>query len=408
MKSTKTLIYTLFACILVIGIVISWYFYFENPPQREVPILTFQKPSKTLFEQNQLLSFAPIKQISIGRNVLIIGADSLAFKTDTIESNIVCLPNKPNVWKNYWSAILGESFKNDGSRRWELTLLKVKTPLFEEWEMLSKQKGFEKLNEEEQLVNVLVNTLETNPNLSFYIQDKLLQKSAKVNVKSLNSTGLVVSNQNSENIENIPSLIKWFLPVALILFGVLGLFFTKKIDFTNIQVGEIITDKVIEEESFEVSLADMVLPKKIISDEGVLIKSEDHVRNYFENFQKIYGDFYTNLELLPEYPNDELTKQKIKQQLIEMGLHAHSFTRAYLLNYLSRPQKEPNILLIQEQKKVKDLTSDLYKILTLDGQKTSKRYRFLAKIIKEMNIDSLEGALLNDTYIPKEILTKPE
>lgn len=398
MHIRKKFLYLIFAFIIALGSALAWISSKDKTPISTPPAIQLQNLSGTIIQQKQteqLLSLTPIKAISVNKNNLIIGDDSLLFKTDTIQSSIVYLPVKPEVWKNYWSALLGESTQTDSSKRWSIALMKLRIALFAEWEILSRQNSWAKLSDEQKLTYTIVGTIQNNPNLSFFIEGKNLRKSGKHNSNIVDDNGLVVINEYQKSESSRP-LIYWLLSGALLLTGIAGILFTKKIPTTTTLIQEKKHDQRPEITTAELNTPEVKEHHTATGDD------QDLFKKYIENFYKRYGDFYTNIELLTEYPTDELTKQKIKQRLVEMGLHAHSFARAYLFNYLDRPQKEPNTILIYEQKEVKDLDAKLYKILSLDGQETNKRYRYLAKIIAEMTINSLEGVLLSDTYVPSE------
>jgi hypothetical protein len=404
MKLYKTILYLLFTGVIIIGGWLGWQYFTATPANEDVPVLSLKQPIKAVLRQNQLLSYGPVQLLRVAGNNLIIGEDSLTFRIDTIQSVVFRIPNKASVWRNYWSAALGESINTQESQRWNIAFQKVKNLLPAEWEAYSEAKGWNRLSDEGKLAHTLISVIENNTGHTFLLQDKTLSRVAQIKFIPVPAGYLHISKASSVNTKlhhNKPDLI---LSGLLCLMGITGLFFTKNIRYK--EGGESAAESLPEPEESEKTPLSMPVESPVQSISPS--EKEELTRFYLENFYKKYGNFYTTIELFPEFPTDETTKTKVKQQLVEMGLHAHSFARAYLFDYLSRPEKEPNVILIQEQKKVQDLAPDLYKVLTLDGQKTSKRYRFLAKIITEIGIDSLDEVLLNDTYLTKEILNTPK
>ena len=89
-----------------------------------------------------------------------------------------------------------------------------------------------------------------------------------------------------------------------------------------------------------------------------------------------------------------------------MALHAYSFVRLSKLNRLHRPYDEPNLLLLLNRRMVGELENVRYRRFTTDAYQTEKRYRFLQKVLLEMDVGPLE-AFLEDVYVPAEFLNKP-
>jgi hypothetical protein len=398
MYMQKKFLYLIFTFTIIFGLALGWFSYVDKIDESVTPAIKLQNLSGTIIKQNhteQLLSFVPIKVVSVNKKFFIIGDDSLSFKTDTVQSVITYLPNKPDVWKNYWSALLGESGQTDNSTRWSIALMKLRIALFAEWEILSRQSIWAKLSDEQKLTYAIVGAIHNNPDSVFFLEAKTLRKSTRNSFKVMDDNGLIVVNQQERQVRS-QNIQYYVLSLTLFLSGLAGILFTIKMPAIISPIQKNNNEERLETTDHELAVSKAVETGKDGRQEAEIIKT------YMKNFLKRYGDLYTNIELLTEYPADEPGKQKIKQNLIEMGLHAHSFARAYLFDYLKRPKKEPNILLIYEAKEVKDLDAKLYKILSLDGQETNKRYRYLAKIIAEMTVNSLEGALLNDTYVSAE------
>lgn len=402
MKVNKTVLYLLFGSI--IGLSALVYAYISNEkPQPSPPLFLLQNNVNVMLEgkKPKLLTYKDIQLLSISKPFLIVGDDSLLFKTDTIQTTVYQIPTKPFVWKNYWSALIGESSQSDDTKRWNSAMIKLELFMNAEQESLSKQKGWKKLSEEEKFCHTLLATIEANPNCIFYIQNKEFQKGLNIERKQMQVDNLVLSKKTEIEKPSIYDQNIMFLPIILLLIGISGMIFTKRISNQEAFEEEKVVDDVEEEKPT------LALPEELKHTHKAISENEKLVEKYFENFSKRYGDFFDMIETLPEYPTDEATKQQIKQQLVEMGLHAHSFARAYTFDRLNRPEKEPNLLLIQENKMVNELKPTDYKVFTKNPYETNKRYRFLRAILVEMNIGSLEGALLHDTYLPKEFLTNP-
>ncbi len=354
----------------------------------------------TIFQKNnsQLFLLSPVQALFVSKNALIIGNDSLAFINDTLKTRIIYKPEKPEIWRNYFSGLLGESTSSDNLNRWDSALLKFKATFFKEWQRLSVQDSLrQKLSDEDQLTYILVSTIKNHPETAYFIEGKTIEKIDKSKLSFVDDIDLKKVNQQNKQYKHL--LYGYFLiSMALVILGITGLLQSKDI-YKSLPVFK----NTIERNELTQPEGDI---KKVAEPAKKDTPGTDLTRIYMENFQKTYGDFYTNLELMTGFPSDEKAIQKAKQQLIEMGLHAHSFARAYLYNYLGRPNKEPNLILIFEQKIVKDLDAGLYRNLSLDGQKTNKRYRYLAQILAEMKISSLEGALLNNTYVSQDTLAQ--
>ncbi len=364
-----------------------------------VPQISYQTEAKLdrpmyILTQNQgLIIFESIRFIKIQNHKLLINQDTLTFDKGTIQGSTYDLPQDEAYWQKHLIGAINNSKGSDFSS----VSSKIKELFKTEWENLSKQKSWNSLSDVQKCCHVLVNTLEINQNELFFLNKNGLNRLSKSIIKIIDKPQLELVSQKQADTQSQFGWQDWLTPIGLILVSILGLIFTNQRQKT-----------VIEKEAQSSDSNDNEVAKVAVKDPNIEAgdanSHEELLLEYFKNFQELYGNFYTNIEQLAEFPTDENTKRKIKSQLIEMGLHAHSFSRAYLFNYLHRPEKEPNVLLIQNKKKVKDLDPKLYKILTFNAYETNKRYRFLAKILIEMNIGSLDGALMFDTFLPE----KPE
>ena len=403
MKSNKTIIYILFGCIMGLSLLVLGYFLTETSTEKPT-LFSFNNPSNTIVKdgsQTKLLSYSIIKPIRVRKPYLIVGNDSLEFKNDTIQSTVFQVPVKVGVWKNYWSALIGESNQSDENIRWESVRSKWQYFIGSDLTVFSKIKGWNYLSDEAKICHSLIHQIDQNPKQVIFIKNNLIEKSPEVSSIRIepNANLFVTSSQKlNPNLAEIKTY-KWLLPSLLFLCSLLGILLVKRLkNLENTKIEEVISERMEEEQT-----------TKSTTDEELIIEptqleKEELVNQYINNFITRYGDFYQKIEELSEFPKDEVSKQKIKQQLIEMGLHAHSFARAYSLNRLNRPQKEPNIMLIQENFTIKDLSENDYKVYSENPYETNKRYRFLRAILVEMNIGLLDGALLHDTYLPEKFL----
>lgn len=369
----------------------------EEPEIKHQVEVKLNKPTHVLLQSNTLLSIDTIEFIRLHNQKIIIGRDTLSFKKDKIQSIVYDLPEKQERWKEYLMIKLAATKELN----FEIVLSKLMGQFETEWINLSKQKSWNSLSDVQKCCHLLVNSIETNQDEVFFIAKNGLNRLPKANIKVINDKHLDLTSQKIDSAQNEIDGISWGLTSGLILVSIIGIF------FANRKITESIKHQQNHVQSIEIEEPPLIEKECIKEIEEKNDSQYDSLVKYFQNFHSRYGDFYTNIEQLPEFPTDELTKQKIKSQLVEMGLHAHSFSRALLFDYFRRPEKEPNILLIQMRQSVTDLDQNLYKTLTFDAYETSKRYRFLAKILIEMNIGSLDGALLHDTFLSKESLTQP-
>jgi hypothetical protein len=397
MKSKQIIISILFVLTACLGLFEAYLKFSEQPKIIKKVEAKLEQPMYALVQNQALLSFERIEIIKIQHQQIYFNQDTLLFKKDTIQGVVYDLPKDEGQWKKTLITKLG----NNKEQNFTTILSNLKSSFSIEWDNLSKQKSWNNLSDVQKCCHLLVNSIEANQNEVFYLNKNQLNRLPKSIIKPINHQQLELTSSKNEEVTIQNDWQNWLLPFGLLAVGILGLI------FTNIKS---IDKEVLESEPIKVE--DTQTENLNTSEEDkkgeITENQEDLLLKYFQNFQERYGDFYTIIEQLPEYPNDESIKQKIKNQLIEMGLHAHSISRAFLFNYLHRPEKEPNVLLILNKQLIADLDPSLYKIATTDAYKTNKRYRFLAKILSEINIDALNGALMHDSALLNTNSNQPE
>lgn len=129
------------------------------------------------------------------------------------------------------------------------------------------------------------------------------------------------------------------------------------------------------------------------------------IETYAARFLARYGVFFDELQRIPVLP-DEAEARRARQRLVEMGLHAHALARTVYLNHLTPETAEPNVLLVLNDWRVTQLDPARYRPLTPDPYQTEKRYRMLLPILQDLDLGSLDGALLDDVAV-SETQLKP-
>lgn len=212
----------------------------------------------------------------------------------------------------------------------------------------------------------------------------------------------------------MPVWMPWSIPTLLMLNSILGFGLVVYTPIPMKQTEDVESKGLIENEPVssdkQVALdQEVVAPlanetSQVINLRQVSTADQDTTRLFLERFYERFGSFYSDIQQIEGHPDDG-QKQQIRRRMVEMALHAYSFVRLSKLNRLHRPYDEPNLLLLLNQRMVGELENVRYRLFTTDAYQTEKRYRFLQKVLLEMDVGSLE-AFLEDVYVPAEFLSK--
>lgn len=199
--------------------------------------------------------------------------------------------------------------------------------------------------------------------------------------------------------ENTPApSLNWELMglgLTCILLSLLGIWFTRN------QVkkeSESDTDAPKSDE-IEAKELDLRLPSELvnktqeveISPKQATTEVPEILAEYAFKFIEKYGKFYDRIEQLPS----ELSEKEridVLKELMEMGIHAHSFLREGRLNQWQYLSNSPNAQLILgvpvKQEKLKAYTENP----TL----TDRKFRYLMKIIRQTGVTDIQAYLRDE------------
>lgn len=383
--------YCLLGLTLILGFLVCHFYLgkgFQN--SENINSVFLQDKRGDIFWLNK----SPVVKVSLNSNNIQIGRNTLPFKKDTIGKSVFNVPLKEAVWKNYFITYLennSDAMSQDSMMIWQNTKAKIFDFISTDIRDYQAMSDWEKLSDVQQMCHVFVNKLAKNSNVVISNQSFVIIPNGFPQTLS-NVENYFIQKKSEPN--NIPIYVILTLFASMFGLSILGIYQIKN----SHKLNPVSIENNIEEPTspqIETQIPD--IDKLKISD---LLKNDtSEIELYLKSFYDRYGSLYTDLQKTKERLNEE-QKQKIKQKLIEMGLHAYSLSEAYSksgeINTIEK--NSVNVSLILNNKKVKDLEPTSFILFDEHPEKIEVSYRNIQKILQEMNIGSMDGVLLNDKY----------
>jgi hypothetical protein len=323
---------------------------------------------------------------------LQFGDISLSVSADTINQQILYYPQNLALFKNACIAHFGESNPKDSTANWLSCKSKLEQLLKPEIASLANVKEWKNFVEEKKIGLALIKHLQNYSGILISGKNIISVKTLNI-IENKNYQLLIQNKINTESV--IASQEEWLLVMGLILVFIWGIWLLLKYGMKVRNVEQSIENEVLRDDNFD---------KTNIEDTSEINGESQFWKLYADGFDFKYSSFFEDLQKIPIQPSLG-EKAKIKQDLVEMGLHAYSLIRAYRMNNLNNSGKEPNLLLITGKKSISELPSNLYREFIDDPEKMEKRFLILKKVIEEMGIKSMGNALISDVYINEKSLS---
>lgn len=341
--------------------------------------------------RNLLLEYEEVTVFALMPQVLMADMDSLIFKVDTVGKTPYALPLNPQLWKHTFTAYLeGSSLVIDSTEQWQNAKRKWSLFVLEEVKALSKNPDWKKLSETQQLSAALVAKLKPLTRPFFFIKDGQFVQDIRMSYSLGTPDYSVMAGFKSEEIIK-PSLQEWLFMITACLLILAGIYLTWKQNRQISPSRSISPEPEVSDLEPDVSPATTTVPPTNAPEDALYL--------YLQNFYSRYGGLYQFMQEIPIQPTEE-EKQKIKQALVEMALHAHSLTRAF--NHSKSVDKlstDLNVKMILENIYINELPNDSYRVFDSNPEKTQRAYRILQGILKEMDIGKLDGVLMHNIHL---------